>query len=200
MLLSEGVEGIEERSACDTVEFYQFAVEVSVYDRFLDAAQEELLQQFLGFLGMARVAHVFVVERVRLAALNPATVDFHFLEPVDNGLVGVHDYALGIGYARAEQYAGHTLAYTVLDAVARVYNEAAFVFEALQEGNRPHFTAHVEYNMLVDSTSDKLLLAIYVDLASAFAQLLGNKIEDGGIIAYMVWRKRASAHYPGDFY
>ncbi len=54
--------------------------------------------------------------------------------------------------------------------------------------------------MLVDSTSDKLLLAIYVDLASAFAQLLGNKIEDGGIIAYMVWRKRASAHYPGDFY
>lgn len=54
--------------------------------------------------------------------------------------------------------------------------------------------------MLVDCAPNKLLLAIYVDLASTLAQLLGNKIEDGGIIAYMVWRKRASAHYPGDFY
>lgn len=80
---------------------------------------------------MAGIAHVFMVERVRLAALNPATVDFHFLESVDYGLVGVHNYALGIGYARAEQYAGHTLAYAVLDAVSRVYNETPFVFETL---------------------------------------------------------------------
>ena len=40
--------------------------------------------------------------------------------------------------------------------------------------------------MLVNSTRDELLLAVYVDLTATFAQLLGNKIKYSGVIAYMV--------------
>ena len=172
---------------------------MAVDDGTLYPAQKELLKNLLGFLGMAHKRNVLAMLRMQFAAFNPAAVYLRFLQDIAHSLVGINYHAFGIGYSGTYKQTRHTLAHAVLYAVARVYYQGSFVLFFLQKLHRTCLPAHVQYHGIVNGAGDELLLAIDIHLATALAQLLGNKIKNSGIVSYMVGRESTRPHYTCDF-
>ena len=141
------------------------------------------------------VAHVLGVLGVVIATFDPALLHAHAYEPLLHHFVGVDHDALWVGDFASEQYARLALADTVLYAVAGVDHQFPFVFELLEQVCGAFLAAHVDYHRFFCRSGGKLLLAVDVDLASAFAQLLGHGIHYRGVVAYMIGGKRPRAHY-----
>ncbi len=116
-----------------------------------------------------------------------------------NHFVCVDNYAFGVWYIASEQYTGLPLADAVLDAIARIDDQRSFIFEPLQQLGGALFAAHVDDNRLADVACAELLFAVDVDLATAFAQLLGHGVHNRGVIAYVVGGECPGSHYSGNF-
>ena len=160
----------------------------------LDATQEILLQHLLGLLGMAHIGHIFLVHGVEVAALDPATLEATLLEHALDVLVGVDNEALGIRNAVAQQDACHALAGAILDAVARVNDQASAVFQFLQVVDRFLLATHGHDKIFVDALLVKLLFTIDVDDAPPLAKLLGGGVENCGVVSYVVRRVGSRTH------
>ena len=191
----EGVEPIEKRLVLYAVEFYQVAHQVLIDYGSLNAAEKVFLKHFLSLLGMAHIAHILLVHGVKIAALYPAALKTGFLEQWLHRLVGVNYQALGIRNVVAHQDACHALTGAVFDAEARIDYQAAFVLILLQFGYRGLLATHVHYHALLNAVFVKLVLVIDVHYASALTQVFRHGIKYCRVVAYMVWRICAGAHY-----
>lgn len=191
---------VEPGGAVDAVELQQLAFYVAVDDGALDAAEEEFLKNLLGLLGMAGEAHVLAVLCVRLAALDPARTYLGGGQGVAYAFVGADDETLRMRDARAHEDACHALAYAVLDAVSRVDDQVTGIFALLKHGYGAVLSAHVEDDVLaVGGSGAELLFTVYVHFAAALAELVGDVVEDCGVVAYMIRRECTCAHYPRYF-
>ena len=167
--------------------------------RAVEASQKILLKHILRLGRGAHIAHILGMLGMEVAALDPALAHTHFLQAARHCLLGVDHYALRIGDAAAQQNAGLPLADTVLDAVARIYHQAAGVLHLLEQLGGAALAAHVDNHILLHRPGHELLLGVYAHLAAAFAQLLGHGVENRGVVAYVVGRISAGAHHRRDF-
>ena len=193
--LVKRIEPEEIARAAYAVELYEVAFEMAVDDGALDATQKIFLEHLLSLLGMTDVGNVFLVHGVEVAALYPAAGESGLYDSLFHHLVGVDDETVGVGDVAAEQYAGHALAGTVLDTVARIYDETTLV---LKDSDGPLLAAHVEYDFLFHVARGELFLAVYFHFAAALAELVGGDVENGGVVADMVRGISAGSHYAGN--
>ena len=45
----------------------------------------------------------------------------------------------------------------------------------------------------------ELFFAIDIKFATTFTQLIGNNVENRGVVADVIWRKCSGSHYAGNF-
>ncbi len=193
------VEPKEERRAVDTVELDEVPFEMTVDDGTGYASEKIFLKHFLCLLGMTDIGHILLVHGVEIAALDPAAAETGLDHRVFDNLVGIDNEAFGVGDVAADKDAGHALAGAVFDTVARVDDEVAVILLLLKDGDGPLLAAHVENDGFGYFARAELLLAVDLDLAAAFAQLLGGDVEDGGIVADVVGRIGTGSHDAGYF-
>ena len=133
-----------------------------------------------------------------MTARYPALLHSEFHEPLFHHFVGVDDNAFGIGDVAAQKDACLTLSDAVLDPIAGVDYQSALIFEFLKQFCRPLFATHVDDYRFGHLSGAKLLLAVDVDLAAAFSQVLGHCVHYSGVVAYVVGGVSPCAHNRGN--
>ena len=109
-------------------------------------------------------------------------------------LVGVDNEALGIRNTVTQEDSRHAFTRAVLNAIARIDNKFSLVLKTLQLGDTLAFAAHGEHDRLIDFLVVELFLTIDVHLTAALAQLFGDKIKNGGVVANVIGRVSACAY------
>lgn len=186
MALIVGIKPIEEGLTAHTIELHQVAHQVAIDHGALDAAIEILMEHLLRLLYVAAIAHILLVHRMEVATLDPARGESGTFQLTAHILIGIHDDAVGIGDIIAHQDASHPLACTILDAIATVHHQAAAILEADKFFDRLLFATHIQDDIFPDILLLKLRFAIHRHLATTLAELVGDSIEDCGIIPDMI--------------
>ncbi len=129
----EGRIAVEERCAGNAIELDKVAFEMPADDCSLDATEEVFLKHLLGLIGLADVAHVFLMQRLIVGTLDPAPCEACLDKGVAHSLVGIHHNTVGKWNARAKQNAGEALTTTIFDTIAGINHQSTVVLDFLQQ-------------------------------------------------------------------
>lgn len=195
----EGIEPVEKRLTGHTVKFDKVARQVAVDDRTGYTAVEVFMQHLLRLLRMTHEGDILLVHGVEIAALDPALLHTGIDESLAHVFVGIDYQRVGIRYAGTQKDTGHLLADAVFDTETGVDDEYTLLLKMLETGYGILFATHSENDVVMYVGLAELLLAVYFDFAAPLTELVGNGMEDGGIIAYMVWGVCAGTQDTGYF-
>ena len=97
----------------------------------------------------------------------------------------------------AHKQACHALAGTVFNTVAGIDYQLALILILLEHTDGGGGATHIQDYGFAHNPFAELLFTVDVHHIATAAQLLGSRVEDIGVVAYMVRRIRAFTHHAG---